>query len=121
MITHRSIILMAAALTVQFYAQGQSNDTLPITKQLEEVTVTAQKQKENLQEVPVSVSHVTEREAVNLRLWQTRDMAGLFPNFYMSHSGDGRNVVGIRGIATTSYDPAVAVYVDGVIQFGLDT
>src|SRR5690606_41623674 len=39
----------------------------------------------------------------------------------ISHSGDGRNVVGIRGISTTSYDPAVAVYVDGVIQFGLDT
>ncbi|MCG7859656.1 TonB-dependent receptor plug domain-containing protein, partial [Flavihumibacter sediminis] len=37
------------------------------------------------------------------------------------HSGDERNVVGIRGITTTSYDPAVAVYVDGVNQFSLDT
>lgn len=120
MITYKSIILTIAVLGVQFHAQGQSNDTLP-SRQLEEVTVTAQKQTENLQEVPVSVSHITDEDAINQRLWQTRDLAGLFPNFYTAHSGDGRNVVGVRGIATTSYDPAVAVYVDGVIQFGLDT
>src|SRR5690606_31418340 len=31
------------------------------------------------------------------------------------------NVVSIRGIATTSYDPAVATYIDGVNQFSLDS
>src|SRR5690554_318823 len=122
MITFRSLILVAgAALTAPFYAVGQSNDTLPLSQQLQEVTVTAEKQEENLQRVPVSVSHISEREIRNSRLWQARDFGGLFPNFYASHSGDGRNVIGIRGITTTSYDPAVAVYVDGVIQFGLDT
>ncbi|QEC51811.1 TonB-dependent receptor [Anseongella ginsenosidimutans] len=30
-------------------------------------------------------------------------------------------MVSIRGIATTSYDPAVVTYIDGVSQFGLDT
>src|SRR5690554_6186954 len=122
MITLRSLILVACTvLTVPFSAVGQSNDSLPLSQQLEEVTVTAEKQEENLQRVPVSVSHISEREIRNSRLWQARDFGGLFPNFYASHSGDGRNVMGIRGIATTSYDPAVAVYVDGVIQFGLDS
>ena len=121
MITFRSLILVAgAALTAPFYAVGQSNDTLPLSQQLQEVTVTAEKQEENLQQVPVSVSHISELEIRNSRLWQARDLGGLLPNFYASHSGDGRNVMGIRGITTTSYDPAVAVYVDGVIQFGLD-
>lgn len=121
MITFKNLIRTAGAvLVVPFCALAQGNDSIPITKQLEEVTVTAQKQEENLQDVPVSVSHIQEREILDSRLWQARDLGGIFPNFYASHSGDGRNVMGIRGITTTSYDPAVAVYVDGVIQFGLD-
>lgn len=115
------LLTVALLASTQFFALSQSKDSIPLTKQLEEVTVTAQKQEENLQEVPVSISHMTDQEVSSHRLWQTRDLSGLFPNFYSSHSGDGRNVVGIRGISTTSYDPAVAVYVDGVIQFGLDT
>jgi len=122
MIPFKSLLFTAGAvLSLSFYSVGQSNDTIPLSQQLEEVTVTAQKQEENLQQVPVSVSHIPEQEVRHLRLWQARDFGGLFPNFYASHSGDGRNVMGIRGITTTSYDPAVAVYVDGVIQFGLDT
>jgi len=122
MIPFKSLLFTAGAvLSLSFYSVGQSNDTIPLSQQLEEVTVTAQKQEENLQQVPVSVSHIPEQEVRHLRLWQARDFGGLFPNFYASHSGDGRNVLGIRGITTTSYDPAVAVYVDGVIQFGLDT
>lgn len=122
MIPFKSLLFTAGAvLSLPFYSVGQSNDTIPLSQQLEEVTVTAQKQEENLQQVPVSVSHIPEQEVRHLRLWQARDFGGLFPNFYASHSGDGRNVMGIRGITTTSYDPAVAVYVDGVIQFGLDT
>src|SRR5690606_13706900 len=122
MISLKKLLLtFGVVFSIQFFVQSQSNDSIPLTKQLEEVTVTAQKQEENLQEVPISVSHITDQEVNNLRLWQARDLTGLFPNFYSSHSGDGRNVVGIRGISTTSYDPAVAVYVDGVIQFGLDT
>jgi len=122
MIPFKSLLFTAGTvLSLPFYSLGQSNDTIPLSQQLEEVTVTAQKQEENLQQVPVSVSHIPEQEVRHLRLWQARDFGGLFPNFYASHSGDGRNVMGIRGITTTSYDPAVAVYVDGVIQFGLDT
>src|SRR5690554_3202992 len=121
MIPFKSLLFTAGAvLSPSFYSVGQSNDTIPLNQQLEEVTVTAQKQEENLQQVPVSVSHIPEQEVRHLRLWQARDFGGIFPNFYASHSGDGRNVMGIRGITTTSYDPAVAVYVDGVIQFGLD-
>ncbi|MEX2592767.1 MAG: TonB-dependent receptor [Anditalea sp.] len=117
----KSILVAVVMMSVQIYVKGQTNDTLPMTKQLEEITVTAQKQEEKLQEIPASVSNITDQEVNNLRLWQVRDLAGIFPNFYSSHSGDGRNVIGIRGIGTTSYDPAVAIYVDGVIQFGLDT
>ena len=40
---------------------------------------------------------------------------------YSADPGDGRNVISIRGITSTSYDPAVVTYIDGVPQFTLDT
>jgi iron complex outermembrane receptor protein len=121
MVTIRRILVAAGAvLALPLNVISQTVDSIPFTKQLEEVTVTAQKQEENLQKIPVAVSHIPEEEIRHARIWQARDIGGIFPNFYASHSGDGRNVMGIRGITTTSYDPAVAVYVDGVIQFGLD-
>jgi iron complex outermembrane receptor protein len=81
----------------------------------------AQKQLERAQEIPLSLSVIDRNEIQQQRLWYARDLSGWIPNLFSSHSGDGRNVTGIRGIVTTSYDPAVATYVDGVIQFDLDT
>lgn len=100
---------------------AQNQDSVSFIRHLDKVTVTAQKQSEDLQEVPVAVSSINEDEARRMQLWQTRNLTAFSPNLFLSHSGDGRNVAGIRGVATTSYDPAVAVYVDGVIQFDLDT
>ena len=83
--------------------------------------VTAQKESEDLQKVPFSVSAVDDRKVEEMNLWQTKDLRGYIPNLYSSNPGDNRNVISIRGITTTSYEPAVATYVDGVNQFGLDT
>ena len=55
------------------------------------------------------------------RFWNNKDISGFVPNLYSADPGDNRDVVSIRGIATTSYDPAVATYIDGVNQFNLDT
>jgi iron complex outermembrane receptor protein len=54
-------------------------------------------------------------------LWNINELTAIAPNLYSSNSGDDRNVTSIRGITTTSYDPAVATYIDGVNQFSLDT
>ena len=89
--------------------------------QLDAVTVTADKKEELLQQVPVSVTAITGRQVEDLRLWDIRDITAIVPNLYSGNSGDGRNVTSIRGITTTSYDPAVATYIDGVNQFSLDT
>ena len=89
--------------------------------QLETVTVTAEKKEELLQKIPVSISAISARRTEELRLWNTKDLTGIVPNLASGNSGDGRNVTSIRGITTTSYDPAVATYIDGVNQFSLDT
>jgi iron complex outermembrane receptor protein len=89
--------------------------------QLDAVLVTAQKKEESLQQVPFSVLALSARQVNSYRLWNTRDLTAIIPNLYSADPGDNRNVTAVRGITSTSYDPAVATYIDGVNQFGLDT
>lgn len=89
--------------------------------QLDDVLVTAQKTEEDMQKVPFTVNSISSKQVEQYRMWNSRDITAIVPNLYSTHSGDNRNVTSIRGITTTSYDPAVATYVDGVNQFGLDT
>ena len=91
------------------------------SRRLDEVIVTAQKREELLQQVPISISSISARQLQEFRLWNSKDLTAIVPNFYSSEPGDHRNVTSIRGITTTSYVPAVATYIDGVNQFGLDT
>jgi len=96
-------------------AQGLGSKGLPA------VVVTAQKREELLQQVPVPVTAITAGQVQAYRIWENRDIRGIVPNLYAADPGDGRDVISIRGITTTSYDPAVAVCIDGVSQFSLDT
>jgi iron complex outermembrane recepter protein len=90
-------------------------------KMLDQVIVTAQKTEELLQEVPNSITAISARQVEEYQLWNSKDLSAIVPNLYTADPGDRRNVSSIRGIATTSYDPAVATYIDGVNQFSLDT
>jgi iron complex outermembrane receptor protein len=96
----------------------QLNDA---SNQLDEVTVSAQKTEEQAQRVPFSISTLSAKQIQDYRLWDLKDLTAIVPNLNSGAAGDGRTVTGIRGIVTTSYDPAVATYVDGVNQYGLDT
>jgi iron complex outermembrane receptor protein len=89
--------------------------------QLSDVVVTAQKQEEDKQKIPATISTLSSEQVQQYRLWNTRELTAIIPNMFSNNSGDNRNVTSIRGITTTSYDPAVATYVDGVNQFTLDT
>ncbi len=94
---------------------------MDVSLQLDAVLVTAQKTEESLQQVPFSITAISARQVQQYRLWNSNELTVIVPNLYSSNSGDDRNVTSIRGITTTSYDPAVATYIDGVNQFGLDT
>ncbi|MDQ6845595.1 MAG: TonB-dependent receptor, partial [Bacteroidota bacterium] len=88
---------------------------------LDEVVVTAQKKEELLQQLPVSISAISAQKVNEYRLWDSKEITAIVPNLYAADPGDKRNVTSIRGITSTSYDPAVATYIDGVNQFSLDT
>ncbi|MGI9138729.1 MAG: TonB-dependent receptor [Sediminibacterium sp.] len=89
--------------------------------QLEDVVITAQKKEELLQKVPMSISSFNSTQIEKFKFWNNKDISGFVPNLYSADPGDNRDVISVRGITTTSYDPAVATYIDGVNQFNLDT
>ena len=91
------------------------------TNQLDEVVVTAEKKEELLQKIPASITALNAKQINAFGLWNTKEITGIIPNLYSADPGDARDVTSVRGIATSSYDPMVATYVDGVNQFSLDT
>ncbi len=111
---NQSIVLSGTLRPVTIQLKDASN-------QLDEVTVTAQKYEEDAQKVPFSISTLSAKQIKDYRIWDLKDLTAIAPNLNSAGPGDSRSVTGIRGIVTTSYDPAVATYVDGVNQYGLDT
>jgi len=112
-LTRRIAPILALQLILLIHVTAQT--------QLDSVTVTAEKREGPLQKVPISVTAIGSKQADAFRLWDIKGITGIVPNLYSGNSGDGRNVTSIRGVTTTSYDPAVATYIDGVNQFSLDT
>jgi iron complex outermembrane receptor protein len=104
---------------------GQSKEIIfyleKVSNQLDVVVVSAEKMEDKIQNIPLSVSAFNNRQVSEFRLWNLQEISALVPNLYSANSGDNRNVTSIRGIVTTSYDPAIATYIDGVNQFNLDT
>ncbi len=90
-------------------------------RQLAEVVVTAEKRLAPIQTTSAAITAINAAQVNAYRLWNIKDITGIVPNLYAGNSGDGRNVNAIRGITTTSYDPAITTYIDGVNQFSLDT
>ncbi|MCY2685670.1 TonB-dependent receptor [Salinimicrobium sp. TH3] len=90
-------------------------------ERLKEVVVTAQKREELIQEIPLSITSLSKENIKQSQIRNVNDLTAISPNLYAADPGDRRTVTSIRGIVTTSYDPAIATYIDGVNQYNLDT
>ncbi|WP_101757729.1 TonB-dependent receptor [Oceanicoccus sp. KOV_DT_Chl] len=85
---------------------------------IEEIIVTAQKQMETLQDVPIAVTAFSERDLNNLVAQDIADVGEFAPNVDLSRNSTNQPSYTIRGIGTRDFgvgaDPAVGVYIDGV-------
>lgn len=93
----------------------------PNWNQLGNIVVTAQKREEVIQEIPLSITSLSYDDVKESQIQNANDLTAISPNLYAADPGDRRTVTSVRGIVSTSYDPAVATYIDGVNQFNLDT
>ena len=107
-------LLASSSLLVSFQAFSQE----PV---LEEITVTARKRTENLQDVAMSVSALSEQEITANFATDIRELIYMSPNTVVDDTEQGPGGVAsayIRGIGVSevekNFDPAVGVVVDEV-------
>ncbi len=87
---------------------------------LEEIVVTARKQAETLQDVPVTVAALTEADLDRYNITNLVDAAKMVPNMVIAHGGSGNgSSLRLRGIGSSSisaaFDHSVAINLDGVV------
>jgi len=104
-------------------AWGQAPVSLPDGDSLAEITVTAQKRTQNLQDVPIAITVFSEESLRNRGITDLHQLSGLIPNVNLDQGSvfSGSNSVlaaSIRGIGQDDFafnlDPGVGVYLDGV-------
>lgn len=82
---------------------------------LDPVLVTAEKRTENVQDVPVSVSAISEQQVEDAGIRSIQDVSRQVPNLYIANWGyRGNSFVFVRGIGAVNNDPAIGFYVDDV-------
>jgi len=119
----RNVLLGGALLGAVWPLVARSADAVNTgdSATLEEITVTAQKVKENLQRTPVSDTVVTADTIDRIHMTDITEVAGVAPNVFanngFSGSSAGANFF-IRGIGQEDFistsDPGVGLFVDGV-------
>ena len=86
--------------------------------EIEEITVTAQKREENVQDVPISVSTFSDDFFTRSNVNTLRDMARYAPNLTLPQSSTVANqriiMRGVGSVGNSAIEPTVAVFIDGV-------
>ena len=90
--------------------------------QIQEITVTAQRRTENMQNVPITIQALTAETLSQLNVQTFDDFLKYLPNVTSTNTGPGQSSVFMRGLSTTPQGvqgsgsvggfPSVAIYLD---------
>ena len=97
-------------------SEADASDTI------QEITVTAQRRTENMQNVPITITALTAETLTQLNVTTFDDYVKFLPNVTVANQGPGQGAIYMRGLATTEDGeqssgatgsfPNVAVYLD---------
>ena len=94
-------------------AQGQGSTASSLS--LEEVTVTARRREENLQDVPLTVTAFTAKSIERLGIRNVQDVARLTPGLSFDKGFAPQDTrPSIRGLPTTRGRPPIGILLDGI-------
>jgi len=111
------ILTLAVATATQAWAQQDGSSHL----MLEEIVVTAEHREASLQDTQISITALTEDDIKELGISNAEDLTGVTPNVQIAPLAAGRAGVSIamrgvrQGESQVSFDPAVGMYMDGVL------
>ncbi len=77
--------------------------------QLQEITITAEKRRENLETVPVAASVVSSYELARNNVSDISDLDKLDPSVQLNGTINGRVPMGIRGVSSVSNEATVGI------------
>ena len=109
----------AAMIALPASANAQSaDDTGPEHQGLDEIVVTATKRKENLVDVPMTITAVSQDDIEKRNAVKVADLITVLPNVSLLEGGQTESNPIIRGIASNTrnagVESGVSVYIDGV-------
>src|SRR5271167_4908038 len=115
-------ISIAAILGVLSGARSLAAATAEAGDALEEITVTAQRRSQSMQDVPISMQAFTGQALQQLNIQTFDDYIKYLPNVTSANNGPGQNEVFMRGLSagsqasqgssSTGLFPNVAIYLD---------
>ena len=109
-----SAIASAVLLALASTAATAQEDVTTLT----EITVTAQKRTESLQDVPIAVSAVSGTKIAEAGIMKIEDLKNYVPSLFMTETAIGNNI-SIRGIfsgVNPGFEQSVGTYVDGIYR-----
>jgi iron complex outermembrane receptor protein len=119
----KALCVTGSTLTMPALAWSQAAAPATEGATLEEITVTAQKRTQNVQDVPIAITAFSEESLRAKGITDLHGLSALIPNVNLDQGSpfSGSNSVlsaSIRGIGQDDFafnlDPGVGVYVDGV-------
>jgi iron complex outermembrane receptor protein len=112
----RRAVLKGAAAGALLAASSLPVSPAVAQEALEEITVTARKVAESLQEAPLSVVVLTGEAMADQGISRVEELVSYVPNFAMSETGIGTNLY-VRGIGSginQGFEQSVGMYIDGI-------
>jgi iron complex outermembrane receptor protein len=115
-----AIVLGTHALMSAAQSTPDASSSAAASDALAEVTVTAQRREQNLQQVPISISNFTADQLATQQIVNTEDLDRYVPNMFAANNVGqaSANVYYIRGLGQTqsfpTFEPQVGTYVDDI-------
>ncbi len=91
--------LVASRLTFAADQSGQANANSASGNELQEVTVTAQRRAENVQDVPIAIQALTGETLQQLNVTNFDDVVKYLPNVTIGGYGPGQSNIYMRGLS----------------------
>ena len=111
------VLLAGASMGLNVNATELGEPDVQNAGAIEEVTVTARKRSQSIQDVSMSITALTEEQLKNYRVSEPEDISNFVPNLhYSAIRGAGTPVFSLRGVSSIDYsfnqNSPIAVYVD---------
>jgi iron complex outermembrane receptor protein len=118
-VSTRGVFPLALAIAAAAHApHARAQEQAAEPRVLEEITVTAQRRDQSLQDGPIAISVLGSGDIERLNASDVRDLQFATPNLVVVSSNAAQPFFGMRGISDTSrnpgYEQRVGVYVDGI-------